>query len=50
MEVVLGIGGLFFRARNPESLAAWYRELTRLVYADELGDLFAESWSCAGCS
>jgi penicillin amidase len=24
--------------------AAWYRELTRLVYADELGDLFAESW------
>jgi len=26
MEVVLGIGGLFFRARNPGSLAAWYRE------------------------
>src|SRR5258706_12799026 len=26
MEVVLGIGGLFFRARNPQSLAAWYRE------------------------
>src|ERR1700694_5245695 len=26
MEVVLGIGGLFFRARSPESLAAWYRE------------------------
>jgi penicillin amidase len=24
--------------------AAWYRELTRLVYADELGDLFRESW------
>jgi penicillin amidase len=24
--------------------AAWYRELTRLVYADELGDLFQESW------
>lgn len=23
---VLGIGGLFFRARDPESLAAWYRE------------------------
>ncbi|HEY0767119.1 MAG TPA: VOC family protein [Steroidobacteraceae bacterium] len=26
MEVVLGIGGLFFRARNPESLARWYLE------------------------
>ncbi len=24
--------------------AAWYRELTRLVYADELGTLFNESW------
>ena len=26
MEIVLGIGGLFFRARDPESLARWYRE------------------------
>jgi penicillin amidase len=24
--------------------AAWYRELTRLVYADELDDLFKEGW------
>jgi len=24
MEKVLGIGGLFFRSRDPESLAAWY--------------------------
>jgi len=23
---VLGIGGLFFRARDPESLGNWYRE------------------------
>ena len=23
---VLGIGGLFFRARDPETLASWYRE------------------------
>jgi predicted enzyme related to lactoylglutathione lyase len=23
---VLGIGGLFFRARDPDALAAWYRE------------------------
>ena len=26
MERVLGIGGIFFRARDPQSLAAWYRE------------------------
>ena len=24
MEKVLGIGGLFFRSRDPEALAAWY--------------------------
>ena len=24
--LVLGIGGLFFRARDPESLAAWYKD------------------------
>jgi len=28
----------------PLVFAAWYRELTRLVYADELGDLFNEAW------
>jgi penicillin G amidase len=28
----------------PLVFAAWYRELTRLVYADELGDLFKDSW------
>ncbi|HLM70107.1 MAG TPA: VOC family protein [Thermoplasmata archaeon] len=26
MEKVLGIGGLFFRARDPEALAQWYQE------------------------
>ena len=24
---VLGIGGLFFRARDPDALSAWYREM-----------------------
>jgi penicillin amidase len=28
--------------------SAWYRELTRLVYADELGDLFQDSWEQRG--
>jgi predicted enzyme related to lactoylglutathione lyase len=26
MERVLGIGGVFFKARDPKSLAGWYRE------------------------
>ena len=26
MEQVTGIGGVFFRARDPEALTAWYRE------------------------
>lgn len=28
----------------PLAFAAWYRELTRLVYADELGELFKDGW------
>ena len=26
MERVLGIGGVFFKARDPQALAAWYRQ------------------------
>ena len=26
MEQVVGIGGVFFKARDPKALAAWYRE------------------------
>jgi len=25
-QQVTGIGGVFFKARDPEALAAWYRE------------------------
>jgi penicillin amidase len=32
----------------PLVFAAWYRELTRLVYADELGDLFGDFWDMRG--
>ena len=28
--------------------SSWYRELTRLVYSDELGDLFRDSWEQRG--
>jgi penicillin amidase len=31
-------------ARAPLLFAAWYRELSRLIYADELGDLFQSFW------
>jgi penicillin amidase len=31
-------------AAEPMLFAAWYRELSRLVYADELGDLFESFW------
>jgi predicted enzyme related to lactoylglutathione lyase len=26
MERVLGVGGIFFKARDPKTLAAWYRD------------------------
>ena len=26
MERVLGMGGIFFKAQNPQALAAWYRD------------------------
>jgi hypothetical protein len=26
MERIIGIGGVFFKARDPKALAAWYRE------------------------
>jgi penicillin amidase len=32
-------------AHEPLLFAAWYRELTRLIYADELGPLFPRFWS-----
>ena len=31
-------------AAEPLIFAAWYRELSRLIYADELGDLFDAFW------
>ena len=31
-------------AAEPLVFAAWYRELSRLIYADELGDLFPSFW------
>jgi predicted enzyme related to lactoylglutathione lyase len=35
MEKVTGIGGVFFTARDKETLIAWYREMLGLAIADE---------------
>lgn len=40
MERVLGMGGVFFKARDPQALAAWYRE--HLGVPLEEGQSFAQ--------
>ena len=48
---VLGIGGLFFRARDPEALAAWYREHLNVgagCVADGGGEVDEWSWMTGG--
>jgi penicillin amidase len=37
-------GAMTTDSAAPLVFSAWYRELTRLVYADELGDLFNDFW------
>jgi predicted enzyme related to lactoylglutathione lyase len=44
MEHVLGIGGVFFKARDPQALAAWYRQhLVVPVEAGQTHALFASA-------
>jgi catechol 2,3-dioxygenase-like lactoylglutathione lyase family enzyme len=48
---VLGIGGLFFRARDPEVLSAWYREHLNVgpgCSAPGAGDGDEYSWMAGG--
>ncbi len=40
MERVLGIGGVFFRARDPEGLRAWYAEHLGVEVSDWGGQAF----------
>jgi penicillin amidase len=37
-------GNMAMDSAAPLVFAAWYRELTRLVYADEMGELFKDGW------
>ncbi len=43
MQRVLGIGGVFFRAKNPESLGQWYRDHLGINLVP--GDYEQEPWS-----
>ncbi|HET6632507.1 MAG TPA: VOC family protein [Rhodanobacteraceae bacterium] len=40
MQRVTGIGGIFFKAKDPEALGAWYREHLGLDVADWGGAIF----------
>ena len=42
-ERVTGIGGVFFRARDPEALAAWYREHLGIPVSGDGYVVFPES-------
>lgn len=42
MEKVLGIGGLFFRAKDPAALAAWYRDHLGVAPVPQSAD--QQSW------
>jgi predicted enzyme related to lactoylglutathione lyase len=42
MKHILGIGGIFFKAEDPEKLAAWYRDHLGLEVEDYGGVTFRE--------
>lgn len=47
---VTGIGGLFFRARDPDALSAWYRQHLGIgagCRADDAGPVDEWSWATA---
>ncbi|MCV0428630.1 MAG: VOC family protein [Roseibium sp.] len=46
MRNVVGIGGVFFRSKNPEALAEWYE--THLGINRAPKDMEAEPWTCDG--
>jgi len=51
MMGVLGIGGLFFRGRDPEALSAWYKEHLNVgagCVADGASEADQWSWTATG--
>lgn len=47
MKHVLGIGGIFFKAQDPEKLAAWYKEHLGLEVEEYGGVTFREPKSAS---
>lgn len=41
MERVTGIGGIFFKARDPEKMSAWYREHLGLPVENNVAELIS---------
>src|SRR5579871_1755568 len=48
MARVTGLGGFFFKARDPKALAAWYAQHLGLNISDFGGAMFAEDEKRAG--
>ncbi|RAP56293.1 VOC family protein [Oleiagrimonas sp. MCCC 1A03011] len=48
MAKVTGLGGIFFKARDPQALSAWYREHLGLEIGEWGGAMFAEDASRSG--
>ena len=48
MKRVIGIGGIFFKANDPEKLAAWYQKHLGLEIQDFGGAMFRENESSPG--
>ena len=46
MERVLGIGGVFFRAKDPKGLSQWYRDTLGINLAPT--DMEMEPWTAEG--
>lgn len=44
MNRVTGIGGIFFKAKDPDALGAWYRDHRGLAVADWGGAIFNWGW------
>jgi predicted enzyme related to lactoylglutathione lyase len=50
MARVIGLGGIFFKARDPKSLGDWYTKHLGLVVADFGGAMFEEDAQRPGCT
>ena len=50
MQHITGIGGIFFKANDPEKLGAWYKEHLSLEVEEYGGVTFREAGANAGSS